>query len=32
MNELNPLEANALLENDVLLVDVREVDELAVIA
>ncbi len=32
MNELSALEANALLENDVLLVDVREVDELAVIA
>lgn len=32
MNELSALEANTLLENDVLLVDVREVDELAVIA
>lgn len=32
MNELSALEANALLENDVLLVDVREVDELAVIS
>jgi rhodanese-related sulfurtransferase len=32
MNELSPFEANALLEYDVLLVDVREVDELAVIA
>jgi hypothetical protein len=32
MEELSPLEANTLLENNVLLVDVREVDELAVIA
>ena len=32
MYELSALEANALLENDVLLVDVREVDELAVIS
>jgi rhodanese-related sulfurtransferase len=32
MNELSPIEVNALLENDVLLVDVRETDELAEIA
>ena len=31
MEELSPLEANTLLENNVLLVDVRETDELATI-